>query len=118
MYAKILTKIPTLGDTPEIHFGDHFQYSLWIEFMDHINEKWYGCFSSFYPTDILQSFNNVLVDQDNNSAFVKELTHNILFTNQISTKVIGNHTAPEIYHDTPINFELDLITFEIITLTP
>lgn len=178
MYAKILTNIPTLGDTPEIHFGDHFQYSLWIEFMDHNNEKWYGCFSSFYPTDNLQSFNKVLVDQDNNSAFVivdgigyivdiknrqikfqpeehpliesiiqtqnpnyfitgnsmcinvydsekwikrifpKELTHNILFTNQISKKVLGNLTTPEIYHNNPINFELDLITFEIITFTP
>ncbi len=178
MSAILLPSTPTAGNYPELYFGDHFQYTLWVEFIDNDNEKWHGCFSSFYPIDNLQSFNKVLVDQDNKSAFVvvggigylvdiknrqikfqseehpligsiiqtqnpdyfitgnsmcinvydsekwikrifpKELTDNILFTNQISTKVLGSLTTPEIYHDAPINFELDLITLEIITLTP
>ncbi len=178
MYAKILTNIPALGDTPEIHFGDHFQYSLWIEFMDPNNEKWYGCFSSDYPVDDLHTFNKVLLDPSNQTAFVvvggfgylvdinnRQIklkieeyplitcilqTHNpdyfitansmcinifnsekwikriipnllvdhIILTHQTSTKVFGNLTAPEIDHDTPLDFELDLTTFEFKINSP
>lgn len=178
MYAKILTNIPASGDTPEIHFGDHFQYPLWIEFMDHNNEKWYGCFSSDYPVDDPHTFNKVLLDPLKQTAFVvvggfgylvdlnnrqiklkyeehplitcifqshnpdyfitanslcinifnseewikrvipNLLTNNIFFTDQISTKILGNLTAPEIDHDTPLDFELDLITFEFKTNSP
>lgn len=66
MSGKILNTTPISGEFPEIHFGEHFTSRLWIEFEDNDFEKWYGCF----PNDSTQGFNNVLIDKNNNSAFV------------------------------------------------
>lgn len=66
MSAEILTITPTSGDAPEYHFGEHFRNSLWIEFVNNNSEKWFGCFSSHYEG----ALNKVLVDKENNSAFV------------------------------------------------
>lgn len=66
MSGKILNITPISGEFPEIHFGDHFTSRLWIEFEDNDFKKWYGCF----PKDSRQGFNIVLVDKNNNSAFV------------------------------------------------
>lgn len=66
MSATILTITPTSGESQEVHFGEHFRHPLWVEFIDNNYEKWVGCFSSDYPN----VFNEVLVDNGNNSAFV------------------------------------------------
>ncbi len=66
MSAEILTIAPTSGNAPEIHFGEHFRHPLWIEFVNNDSEKWFGCFSSDYPSVL----NKVLVDKENKSAFV------------------------------------------------
>jgi len=66
MSAEILTITPTSGNAPEIHFGEHFSHPLWIEFVNNDSEKWFGCFSSDYPSVL----NKVLVDKENKSAFV------------------------------------------------
>ncbi len=66
MSGKIINTAPNSGDFPEIHFGEHFTSRLWVEFEDNDFEKWYGCF----PNISRQGFNNVLIDRNNNSAFV------------------------------------------------
>jgi hypothetical protein len=66
MSAEILTIIPSSGEFPEIHFGEHFVNPLWIRFVDNDLDNWLGCFPSDYPNVL----NKVLVDSTNESAFV------------------------------------------------
>ena len=66
MTARILTNTPTSGESPEFYFGEHFRQTLWVEFVDNEYEKWIGCFQCDYP----KLLNEVLVDNENKSAFV------------------------------------------------
>jgi hypothetical protein len=66
MSARILTNTPISGESPEVHFGEHFKQSLWVEFVDNAYEKWNGCFECEYP----KSFHEVLLDKENKTALV------------------------------------------------
>lgn len=86
MSAEILTITPTSGYAPEIHFGEHFRHSLWIEFVNNDSEKWLGCFSSDYRSDL----NKVLVDKENKSAFV--VSGGIGYLVDIDNRIIKHKT--------------------------
>ena len=66
MSGKILNNIPVSGENPEFHFGEHFRYRLWVEFVNNDLEKWIGCFPKEYPN----GFDKVLIDKNNQTAFV------------------------------------------------
>jgi len=66
MSGKILNNIPVSGENPEFHFGDHFRYRLWVEFISNDFEKWIGCFSKEYS----KGFDKVLIGKNNQTAFV------------------------------------------------
>lgn len=93
MSAEILTITPTSGNAPEIHFGEHFNNPLWIEFVNNNSEKWFGCFSNDHPSVL----NKVLVDKENKSAFV--VSGGIGYLVDIDNKIIKHKTAdyPLIY---------------------
>ncbi len=65
MKANILDTIPTSGTFPEKHFGDNFNYRLWVKF-DNAIEEWVGCFSR--PNNV--GLDMVLIDKENSIAFV------------------------------------------------
>lgn len=66
MSARILKNTPISGESPEVHFGEHFKQSLWVEFVDNVFEKWNGCFECEYP----KLFHGVLLDKENKTALV------------------------------------------------
>ena len=65
MSAEILDITPTSGSYSERHFGDHFNYRLWVKF-DNTTEEWVGCFSR--PNNV--GLDKVLIDKENLTAFV------------------------------------------------
>ncbi len=67
MSVEILKNIPVSGEAEEKHFGEHSSKStLWVEFIDNESQKWFGCFPCHYP----KMLNKVLVDSENETAFV------------------------------------------------
>lgn len=58
MNIEILTQIPISGKYEEVHFGDNFNQSLWIEFNISKTNYWVGCFSKLYENGL----NKVLYD--------------------------------------------------------
>lgn len=65
MSAEILYQTPTSGDYPEKHFGQTFNFRLWVKFTDNNLQEWVGCFSRLY-----QTFDKVLTDNANETAFI------------------------------------------------
>ena len=67
MSATILHTIPFSGSYPEKHFGQNFNYQIWVEFEDNNFNKWLGCFPKHFPHP---HFDKTFVDKNNNNAFV------------------------------------------------
>ena len=66
MTAEILNTTPNSGDFLEKHFGDTFDFRLWVKFTDDNYEEWVGCFSKSYDT----ALSKIFVDNKNGTSFV------------------------------------------------
>ena len=66
MKIEILTTTPISGKFEEVHFGENFNQSLWINFNISEENHWVGCFSGEYENGI----NKVLYNENDNSCCV------------------------------------------------
>lgn len=66
MKIELLTIVPISGNLEEIHFGENFNDSLWIEFKISENNHWLGCFSKSNENGL----NKVLYDTNEKTCCV------------------------------------------------
>lgn len=66
MKIDFLTIVPESGKYEEIHFGENFFDSLWVEFYISEDNHWLGCFSKSYDNGL----NKVIFDEDKNTCCV------------------------------------------------
>lgn len=66
MNIEILTIAPISGQFEEVHFGENFIESLWIDFNISEENHWVGCFSKEYESGI----NKVLYNDNEKSCCV------------------------------------------------
>ncbi|MHA3047526.1 hypothetical protein JSO59_009250 [Riemerella anatipestifer] len=66
MNIEILTIIPTSGQFEEVHFGENFNYSLWVDFNISRENHWVGCFSREYENGL----DKVLYNDNNKTCCV------------------------------------------------
>ena len=66
MNIEILTTTPISGQFDELHFGENFIDSLWVDFNISDEKHWVGCFSKEYETGL----NKVLYQENNKTCCI------------------------------------------------